>query len=502
MAAAAPPVPYVHVLLLGANNIVPDGITEDDSLEQILHWIGFVGAAQKNALIDDAFGSFDDLKVLTEKDVSTMATSFAGRPAASRIFFGTRKTKSIKAIVHWVQDFYRVSMVPSIVGLDEVMFKAQLERALNRATVRTNMKAQTATQASAASPGPLKQEKQWKEWEEKFVNYARSHIGVNGIPLSYVIRENDAPDIGGTFTDFVNETIACAPLNGEYYNADRLSVFNMIVSFTTGQPSGDWIKNTIRSANGRRSMKALQDHFSGEGNATRNIAEADRLKESLHYKSERSMPFETFLTNCQRMYNIYEKEQEKMEDDAKLRFLFKSVSQCSGLTGTVDALKAQIVAGTNVTYTMAANHLTTAVSQFPDYISKHRHVSAISRNEGGGGSSSIIKSDGSINTGYIPNWRALTQEDRDTVMAERAKLGISGNGKGKGKGKTGNPGSAEANRLKQLTKQNKVYKRQIKSLNKKVTFDDDDSDEESKDDEVDAGDQFGGKASKKRKKKK
>ena len=56
---------------------------------------------------------------------------------------------------------------------------------------------------------------------------------MNGIPLSYVIRENDAPDIGGTFTDFVNEIIAYTLLNEEYYNADQLSLFNMIVSFTT-----------------------------------------------------------------------------------------------------------------------------------------------------------------------------------------------------------------------------------------------------------------------------
>ena len=50
-------------------------------------------------------------------------------------------------------------MVPSIVDLDKVTFKAQLERALNRVTIRANMKAQIAIQVTAASPGPLKQEK-------------------------------------------------------------------------------------------------------------------------------------------------------------------------------------------------------------------------------------------------------------------------------------------------------------------------------------------------------
>ena len=62
-------------------------------------------------------------------------------------------------------------------------------------------------------------------------------------------------------------------------------MFNLIVSFTTGQPSGDWIKSTLCYSDGRRSMTALRTHFAGAGNATRNKAEADRLHDSLHYKS-------------------------------------------------------------------------------------------------------------------------------------------------------------------------------------------------------------------------
>ena len=72
-------------------------------------------------------------------------------------------------------------------------------------------------------------------------------------------------------------------------------MFNHAVSFTTGQESGDWVKPTIRQQNGRVSMQALRDHYLSEGNATRSLADAERLRESLHYKNERAMPFETFL---------------------------------------------------------------------------------------------------------------------------------------------------------------------------------------------------------------
>ena len=81
--------------------------------------------------------------------------------------------------------------------------------------------------------------------------------------------------------------------------------------------------------------------LSGEGNATRNLSTADRLKESLHYRSERSMTFETFLTQCQKMYNIYDKEGDPMSDEAKVRFLFKRIQNSSmSVRTSIEALKA------------------------------------------------------------------------------------------------------------------------------------------------------------------
>ena len=76
-------------------------------------------------------------------------------------------------------------------------------------------------------------------------------------------------------------------------------------------------------------MTALRNHFAGEGNSTRNISVADRLYESLHYKNERSMAFETFLTQCQKMFNIFDTENSPMNEEARARFLFKQVQHTS-----------------------------------------------------------------------------------------------------------------------------------------------------------------------------
>lgn len=507
-APVIPPDPNLdYEFIDGANDLIEDWIDEPNSIAQIAYWIGFIIEGQRDSILEDAFESFTDARLLSVKDIDSMASAFANRTQqAGRIIFGTRRTKLLKAFSHWVDDFYRVSSVPSIVGLSEVSFKFQLHRALARDEVRKNLKSQTKTTADAASPGPLKNEREWKQWEEKFTNYCASHLGANGIPLSYVIRKDDEPAANpDDYPEFIHRTVACAPLTGEYYNADKLTVFNMIVSFTTGQPSGDWVKDTLRAHDGRRSMKALRSHFSGEGNATRNISVADRLYDTLHYKTERSMAFETFLTQSQKMFNIFKTENSEMNDNDKVRFLFKRV-QHSALQPAIEALKAQQTAGTVVTYTMAANHLSSAVATLPDYLSRNRNLSGVSTNEGTientEGSSAIYNADGSINTGFIPNWRGLPQSDRDIVQSERKRLGLKSTGKGKSH--NGKQSAVDSNRLNQLSKQNKKYRRQIKSLKRgksSTSERDDDKSDNDDDEDTDAGDQFGGRNGRRKSKK-
>ena len=205
----------------------------------------------------------------------------------------------------------------------------------------------------------------------------------------------------------------------------------MIVSFTVGQPSGDWIKDTLKYSDGRKSMNALRTHFAGEGNASRTIADADRLKESLHYKNERSMTFESFLTHLQQMFNIYKEQGEEVPEDQKVRILYKKI-QNNDLDRANQALKTQQTAGTAITYTMAANHLSMAVSKLPENQAKNHSVSGIRVAGPSGGHSdtdSIYNADGSIKTGYISNWRSLSSEDKDKETAEKKRLGMNSNEK-------------------------------------------------------------------------
>ena len=112
--------PYVPV---DGDVVVEDGMTEDNIIIQSLHWIGFSQQNQRQNIINDSLGSFSDILMLREKDITAMATEWAGRTSQNgRITFGVRRTKLLKGLTHWVQDLYRVSGVPHINILDRNKF--------------------------------------------------------------------------------------------------------------------------------------------------------------------------------------------------------------------------------------------------------------------------------------------------------------------------------------------------------------------------------------------
>jgi len=470
-------------------------LSDQDAMIQMLHWIGIVNVEQRNIIIRDCFSDFRDLVRLDEKDISNMIKDLGGRTAAGgRLNLGTKKSKLMTGMLHWAKDFGRVSEKPSIEGMSQATFLDELDRAIDRADYRHRASEQLSTRAKESDPGPLKSERDWKDWEQKFTNYAGCHFGSAGVPLSYVIRKNDDPDPSANDFKFVARTIACAPLSGTAYEHDSLQVHEMLVNFTTGQASHAWIKAVEKFEDGRRSMKALRDHFEGKGNATRNLAEANRLRESLYYKNEKSLAFEKFLSMMQDMFNIYAQEDQDLSEKSKIELLFSKV-QHQGLQAAIEALRTKEVEGVDLTYTAAANHLSTTVARLAAHTG-NRNISGVGVQPSGPG---IYNPDGSIKTGHISNWRSLSNEERSKVLNERKRLGA---GKKKGGGDKSSNDQA-ANTMKQLRHQNQKQRRKIKALMRKNPDDGEDSDsDESAKPVNDAGDQFGGKNSKKKSKSK
>jgi hypothetical protein len=193
-------------------------------------------------------------------------------------------------------------------------------------------------------------------------------------------------------------------------------------------------------------------------NSTRHISDAKRIQSTLHYKSEPAVPFNKFLDLLQMMFTIFGEENELLSEHAKVDELLTKV-QHTALAAAVAQLRFQLNTE-GVTFTVAANHLNSAVSQTQDY-QVARKISSTNTNErqqggcggrgngqfnnhggrggvgggrggcGGHGSSGDKGSKGGFNTSYyLPaEWNKLSFEECDKIHKKHDKKGEQGGSK-------------------------------------------------------------------------
>jgi hypothetical protein len=336
--------------------------------------------------------------------------------------------------------------------------------------------------------------------------------GVNGVPLSYVIRKVETPEPGEKYGTFTEECVARAPLKGAAFEADSRQAHQLILALVQGEVAEQWIKPFKKAKDGRKDMMALVAHHEGEGNSSRRISDAERLKTNLIYKSEKSSKFQVFLSNCQKMFNIFDLEEETMSEDAKLRFLFERV-QHPELKSAVSALQVKFGMGDKVSFTSAANHLAAQLATTDDYRSnadRRVGISAVQGDsKGANAPTDGITKNGKIYTGFYPNFYDLSKENKRAVYDERKARGEKSPGKkGSGSGNRAGGGKRNVSAAKQTEMEKELgdlrsqvgnMKHQVKqkviaALKRQQPDSDSSEEEEAKDD---AGTGFGGRAAKK-----
>jgi hypothetical protein len=142
-----------------------------------------------------------------------------------------------------------------------------------------------------------------------------------------------------------------------------------------GEDAEQWIKEFKRFKNGRRDFVALTAHFTGEGNNTRRIGDAERLEKTLHYKDERAVSFQTFLAKTKHMFNIFAEVGKPKTESAKIRFLLDGIRSMEQQP-IVQAIRAGMTLEPNTyTFTTAANMIASQVTPKEN----HRSVSGLGR---------------------------------------------------------------------------------------------------------------------------
>jgi hypothetical protein len=228
--------------------------------------------------------------------------------------------------------------------------------------------------SKAADPSKLKDSNSWEVWSTSFANLLSVIPATSGIPLSYVIREVAEPvDSPIMYNNFMEECVACHPLEGLRFIADRKRLHQLIRTFTQGKGSYQHIATNARHMNGRTDWLALLAFYGGSGNTAKMISKVEAMNRTLHYKKKESTTsFEKFADKLKEMINIFEKHGEPISEKAKIRQLLGKVIS-SDMQFTVATIRTRVELEQNIPYEMVLALLASQASMTQNH---HNYVSA------------------------------------------------------------------------------------------------------------------------------
>ena len=122
---------------------------------------------------------------------------------------------------------------------------------------------------------------QWDRWAIELESNLKMIIGAKGISLSYVIREDDDPNLADQET-WEYKAMLTAPHKGNAYPQDKLTVHNIILrNITDGSDAFTYVKPYLKKDNGILDIQALMGRYENEAIHEQYINRSKRTLEKL-----------------------------------------------------------------------------------------------------------------------------------------------------------------------------------------------------------------------------
>lgn len=283
--------------------------------------------------------SFKDL----DKDIQSYSSLTI---AEGRIRIHPGIKQKLRAFIQWTRDRIRKGLDPAGEPFP-VQDSAQLILRYNSHSLWME---RSKTISDSAKPTLFKKDTKWEEWQPTFVNYLRTISGRNGVPLSYVIRDNEDPDPTPN-PSFLDDYVAMAPLRGAAYTEDAGVVHTLLASFISGNETAEAkVQAYLDNRDGRMDYLSIKEHYEGVGIHAKNIIWAEKVISDIFYNGERkpTMWWDKFEQELVQAYVIFDRveKREVHSDQTKLRTLLRKV-QADFLEATKASIDVRATDPTN-----------------------------------------------------------------------------------------------------------------------------------------------------------
>ena len=307
-AAAAPPLQQwqVDANALGLN-------VAERELHRVLCNVHSFTIGQYRTLREEGYGAISDFRGWKHKEIHTLLTSISNRPqnrGGQR--YGDRRIRQVQALSWFVNDRFNRGL-----AVDIAEYEANPDICIENAALAADHSKDTSTVADKPEKFSYKE---WISWEESFEAYLESCTGVNGAPLSYIIRKDLPAGTQWNSLDAMEQRVHTPPLQGFAFDIDTKTVLTYLKELCISTDAETWIKN-IKC--GRAAMVALRSHYDGTDEAKKRVLESKAQIKYIFYKHEFSFSFEKFITALQKHFKILERYDVPMYEEEKVELLFE-----------------------------------------------------------------------------------------------------------------------------------------------------------------------------------
>ena len=188
------------------------------------------GLDNSQRLAEDMFGG--TFTTCLDKTFAKMDAEFKGyydlTQAQGQICLTPGTKCRTKAFAQWVKDCYRFGKNPANYEFPVV----DTEDLIHRYESHETFVKKSSTISDTAKPIHFSNKVCGEDWQPTLVNFLCSIPGRNGVPLSYIIRNDHEPN-PTPLPDFLNDYVAMAPLESDAFITDAAEVHTYIVSFTS-----------------------------------------------------------------------------------------------------------------------------------------------------------------------------------------------------------------------------------------------------------------------------
>eukprot|EP00590_Aulacoseira_subarctica_P008036 CAMPEP_0172430552 /NCGR_PEP_ID=MMETSP1064-20121228/54927_1 /TAXON_ID=202472 /ORGANISM="Aulacoseira subarctica , Strain CCAP 1002/5" /LENGTH=241 /DNA_ID=CAMNT_0013176685 /DNA_START=3 /DNA_END=725 /DNA_ORIENTATION=- len=173
--------------------------------------------------------------------------------------------------------------------------------------------------------------KSWKAWKAEFESFLAQINGADGVPLSYIIRDDDEiTEDEYALMEGQMRRIYDAPLQGDYYERDNFQVFQKLRSLLTGGLAETYLSDYEKTGDGREAWQALLTAFEGDDAKNAAITSArNDIRTSTWERNSKNWTFDQYCLKHIRAHNILKRYDVPVDESTKVREFIRGIHNSS-----------------------------------------------------------------------------------------------------------------------------------------------------------------------------